>query len=785
MRYSKIVVLVFVGLVTVFLWSGLTLTERGGLDDGITDPNDPYHQMNEYADIHFDGTKGIWLFKRFPEGIDADALAEMGELHTKLARDLPAFTVWSPVNHKCFGVQDKTLIAHNCTDTSGELFREDGGFSLPKWKREITQSSTYGMLVARDFTHIGMVLYPPKGANQIDLFYQVKASLEDVGVHKMGFWEKLTWSLETDIYPADESVLVGGWIIARGLIDTSLTVDMFTLITVGVLLSGLLLWVVTGSLRQALLGVGVVVAPNILFTWGEIGVIDLFWSIKMRVYILLAFANAILQGLSFSLVLFTVYNRIRRSKDMPRTWAWKETRRNQGMPLGLIAAISFSGFVTLWPAFEVVAIRELAVMSAMGVLNLVFLALVVLPAAHKYVGGEGKSVSAAPLLERGYVKIADACGFVTTRTPAWFVLCLLVLLAGITAGNLVQGKLEVRTQPLSFLTGTIIDRTAQYANAPHRPGFDTMEMYVENRNGEGVTDVAFAKQVTDFAADVSHMDGVRRVRSVYSDVPHIYQELYQTDALFPKNDGELQYIFQGAIGLNSRDVRDQWYDENGVRVGASMAMDDMRALLAICEEVREAAQAYSRIRIAILGDICQYPQTDVQIVEGKPINAVLGQLTVMVFAFGFVLALLKTVRFARRAAVSIATGIVMGIPFAFATCAIFLVMMQFGIPLDVATASISALAINATTDFTIHFVDSYLWFRQRGYGHAAALFRAYKDKGSVVFGDMVQNALCFSILMVSQFAPIQMLGLLMTVMVVFAGIGTLLVMPPLLRWAYR
>jgi len=644
------------------------------------------------------------------------------------------------------------------------------------------ESSIYGTLIARDFTYAAIVLYPPKGANQIDLFYQIKQAVESANVEAMGVFKKLAWTLETDVYPADEALLVGGWIMARGLIDTTLTVDMFTLITLGLVGSFALLWLVTGSLRQSGIAVAVVIGGNIAWTWGQIGVIDLFWPMQMRVYILLAFANAILQGLSFSLVFLTVYNRIRRVGTLSQASAWTEARSRQIKPLGLIAAISFFGFVTLITSFKVVAIRELAMMSAVGVLNLVFLAFMVLPAMHALVGGEGSETGRTPRLERVYVALGRMCGKVTVRTPAWFVVCMLITLSAVTTAELVRGKLEIGTKPIEFVRGTAIDRTADFLNAPDRTGFDAMDIYVENRDGSMI-DVAFAQDVQRFAADVRAIEEVRRVWSIYDEVPPLSQGLFETP--FPQTDGQLSFLFQGAIGLNETAVRDQLYDQSGVRLSAFMAMEDMRELLETCQKVRDKAAQYPRIRIAIMGDICQYPQTDEEIVAGKPVNAGQGQLVVIFFAMLFVFFSLKISRRVHRCSVSVKTGIVMGVPFAFATCAIFFVMMQFGIPLNVATASISALAINATTDFTIHFVHSYMWFRERGYRHAGALLRAYKDKGTVVCGDMVQNALCFSILTVSTFQPVAMLGLLMTVMVIFAGIGTLLIMPPFLRWAYR
>jgi len=80
---------------------------------------------------------------------------------------------------------------------------------------------------------------------------------------------------KTDIYPAEGDLLVAGWIMARGLIDGALNADVFLhILGLGIPLAVFLLWVMTGSLRQAVLAAVVVVGANIIWTWGEIGLVD-------------------------------------------------------------------------------------------------------------------------------------------------------------------------------------------------------------------------------------------------------------------------------------------------------------------------------------------------------------------------------------------------------------------------------------------------------------------------------------------------------------------------------
>lgn len=122
----------------------------------------------------------------------------------------------------------------------------------------------------------------------------------------------------------------------------------------------------------------------------------------------------------------------------------------------------------------------------------------------------------------------------------------------------------------------------------------------------------------------------------------------------------------------------------------------------------------------------------------------------------------------------------MSVPFLFATAAMALLMIVLQIPLDVATAAITALAINASIDFAIYFVDAF----QEGLAEAGettvALVFALKTKGKIILQDMVLNALCFAPLLTSHFLPIRRLGWIMGVMLMACAVGTLVFMAALL-----
>jgi predicted RND superfamily exporter protein len=122
----------------------------------------------------------------------------------------------------------------------------------------------------------------------------------------------------------------------------------------------------------------------------------------------------------------------------------------------------------------------------------------------------------------------------------------------------------------------------------------------------------------------------------------------------------------------------------------------------------------------------------------------------------------------------------MSVPFLFATPLMALLVITMKIPLDVSTAAITALAINASVDFAIYFVDAFQeGLAQEGEMTAALMF-ALDTNGKIILEDMLLNTLCFAPLLTFHFLPIRQLGWMMGFMLMACALGTLLFMVALL-----
>jgi len=121
----------------------------------------------------------------------------------------------------------------------------------------------------------------------------------------------------------------------------------------------------------------------------------------------------------------------------------------------------------------------------------------------------------------------------------------------------------------------------------------------------------------------------------------------------------------------------------------------------------------------------------------------------------------------------------MSVPLLFATAAMGLLMWGLDIPLDMATAPIGALAINAATDFSLYFVIAYQKLLD-DYSTDVALEKAIQQEGTIILADCVLNTLCFLPLIASGFLPVRQLGWMMGVMLMACAVATLIFMAALL-----
>lgn len=135
---------------------------------------------------------------------------------------------------------------------------------------------------------------------------------------------------------------------------------------------------------------------------------------------------------------------------------------------------------------------------------------------------------------------------------------------------------------------------------------------------------------------------------------------------------------------------------------------------------------------------------------------------------------------------SVAYGIVTLIPLVTGICVNYIVMVSFQIPLDITTIMVSSVAIGVGVDDAIHFIIQY---RNQLKLHPddinRVLFNTFKITGRPIVLTTVSIVAGMMVLCVATFKPIMYFGILVSLALVGALIGTLLFLPAILKIFYR
>lgn len=781
----------FVVIVAIAAFGNIYAPAGSIMENPITDPKDPYRLMDAEARNLFDGTEPVRIALTFSQGIaNADDLANIRAHHEYYERMFAGAVVYSLASMPHYAIGNEELRTPKYTESEDIVFGVDGIFSIARWKELVSaDQGVLGKLVARDFSLVSFYIFPPVGQDEMKTFKQVVEALEGKPCSALCIFFK------SDIYPHDSDVGVAGWVVGRGIINGGLHYEILKLVSLGVVLAWFAFYFYTRSVRQALLASLAVVGISVFAARGYIGLLHLAgFGIKESVFMLLAYVAVIVQGTSFSLRFFAAYNTIRRGNPaLLQNQVWREARKRVMRSMLFITVLAVVGFGSLY-TFSVSSIREMGIVAAIGAVNAFVLAVLVVPALHRIIGGEsvGKDDAAGR-----FELLCGAVAMLAVRfalfVPTRFRLAIFgggIVIAAATALLIALfGGLVIGTKPLELTEGTIVERTANALNKKGASGFDAMQFFVIPASGtegdrQALHNYAFVIDAWAFVREAQAVSDVREAGSVLHSVAEVSRNGYERS--FPMNEDQLSVIVSHDIGSLDAPLRDEMYNENGFRLSVFTPADSSRGFETLVSDVLALAQKHTEIRVLPFGSLSQYPWVDNYIVLGKPWNVAVSQTVVITLYILWLYAQFGcTIRGRRGASSAISFvsrgGVVMSVPLFFASVAIILLMEATGTPLDIATACIGALAINAAGDFSVYMTATYYRHIADGVSHEEALLEAAKEDGGEVVGDALLNIINFLPLLLSVFPPIVRLGGVMVALLFFAVVGALVVMPALLH----
>lgn len=165
-------------------------------------------------------------------------------------------------------------------------------------------------------------------------------------------------------------------------------------------------------------------------------------------------------------------------------------------------------------------------------------------------------------------------------------------------------------------------------------------------------------------------------------------------------------------------------------------------------------------------------------IVGNPVNFIVlseyilkGQIQTIILSIlivGFIISLLFR---------NIYAGLVALIPISVSILMVFGVMGALGIPLDIAQAILSSVAIGIGVDDTIHFLNTLRKKLNEGHPLKDAIQRTYNEAGLAIVYTSIALVFGFIVLMFSSFNPIFYFGFLVSSVMVATTLSALLVLP--------
>ncbi len=782
---------------TVFLYGNVVTKNKDFLEDALMDKTNRIYLMDqEVKGLSDKGLKtgnAVFFLVRFSGEVTKTDLQYVKWFTEKLKQRFPMFGVESLAT--AYDYTEHTVVPY-----VNDEFLKNG--DMRQWKEKIkADPGIYGLLMGKNLNYSLVVMSTLPGYDEMKIFHEVKQFLQ---VKPISF---LDWYLQPDIHPAPEfkQVMPFSWIISRGTMHYAFFLDSFTGTPIGITLATVAFFLFFRSFGQTLISV-VVLMIAMWWTRGAIGLAQTMgFEVYERFYFLLVFPTTLVAGISFLSRLIDKYNEMKREfPGEPRWQTWKRARVITSLIL-TAALVAFINFATLYQ-IQIMGIWEVGIFSALTIVVLVFLVLFFVPACQTLFGGEAKSQTKGQGRWDSYTaKIAVFCCQAITangnrkKALARATLGLGLMLSGavfFVASDLsgLTGNfkyIDVVTKPLEYLENTTDHEVADFLNRPGNIGFDRVSIYIGQKSASAIPAMEnpdFLRRSALFIKKArEQIAGVREIKSILDTVEVISRKDYGSS--LPKNQQQAHDILVQAEGGLDPITKEQLWHDGGLVLMLFSAADSSKLVRDIRDQALNLADEFPELKVLAFSKLDLYPEEARYVTEGKPINVLTSQWLVILIYAGWIFwrnrRLTKQRGINQPRMYAFRTGVVMNIPFAYATAGIVVAMSLLRIPLDQAIACVTVLAINAASDFGLYPVSDYAEMIENGKSKEEALYEAIAVRGKLVITDILLNCLCFLPLAFSRFLPIARLGKIMIVMLVLCGLGALVIMPVYFEFCIR
>ncbi len=558
--------------------------------------------------------------------------------------------------------------------------------------------------------------------------------------------------------PADVQLHVAGWLVTDTSMASYMNKDMALFMPLTYILIALLLWVFLRNLPAmiiSLVNISICLVWTMAFLYFTGGAMSPMTSILPPLIMALVVSDSIHILQKF---LQTQENdlRLRIEKVMQRL----------AVPCFLTSLTTAIGFSSLGFS-DIPPIRHFGLAAAGGMLAEFYLSVTLIPLGLWLWGRRHPIVDQKKGIFKGLDRVGEWTG---RKVTIWYKPILCASLAILVLCVYGATKVQVETNLLDyFRDGSEIRHATDFVDSK-LGGVNTLEVSLRSNEMEYFLDPANLKKIEEISNYLQSVEVVSETTSMIDFLKQMNQAFHadhqQYHALPSSRELIAQYLllYDGEELSNFVDNDYSW-----VRISARVTEHSSQKLAHIIADIdRYLTETIDdpTIQVNITGKTFLVNKLVESIVESQ----VKSLSTAFVVIFLVLLFVFRSFKLGCISLIPNALPIIMNLG----------IMGLVGIPLNTATAIISAVALGIAVDDTIHLLTEYQQQSAGGALRPEAIRSSINEKLGPILSTSLILVLGFGVLIFSSFVPTVQFGLLCALIMFFAIISDLVVLPAII-----
>lgn len=435
---------------------------------------------------------------------------------------------------------------------------------------------------------------------------------------------------------------------------------------------------------------------------------------------------------------------------------------------GTIAAVALLSLVF----FDLSTVRTFGLFGALGILSTLVIELTLIPAVRSVLRAPAEDEARR---ESGHTLVDRVLDRLTTGMlgswPTPILTGAVLLLVGCL---MLASRIDVDTSfKRSFAPGTDVYDHDQRLNETFA-GTNTLVLLIEGPEPGAILTPAGLHSIEALERDLEKLPGVGKATSIVDTLRYLHRALVGDPKAPLPGNAELAAQVLLLYEIDGGSVASEITPDNRIAKVVVLLDDDSTRFGT--ERMADARELLARnlpkgFEARIAGTLASNAALTEVVVDGKLVHiAQVAAVTLVVASL-----LLQ----------SLLAGILVVVPLLLAVAIDFGFMGAAGIPLDVVTAPVTALAVGIGADYAAYFLFRLREEISQQEDFAAALRATYATSGKAIVFVASAISVGYGALCVSSFSVHRQLGALVTIAMIAASVGSLTVLPALVRLAYQ